>query len=63
MISVAIVGSGNVAYHITNALMESNAVKVKQLYTRNSQDFGYWKSNFRNPLTFFPSEPFHIHHC
>lgn len=35
MISVCILGSGNVAYHMANAFENSNTVTVKQLYSRS----------------------------
>lgn len=44
MISVTVIGSGNVAYHLANAFLNSKRIKLTQLFTRNSKDLSYWKS-------------------
>ena len=38
MISVAIIGSGNVATHLIHALLKIDSVSLKQVYTRNQND-------------------------
>ena len=38
MISVVIVGSGNVAKHLINAFIRIDNINLKQVYTRNSKD-------------------------
>lgn len=38
MISVAIIGSGNVATHLIHALLKIDSVSLKQVYTRNQTD-------------------------
>lgn len=43
MISVTLVGSGNVAHHLGDIFLASEGIEFKQLYTRNTQDLTFWK--------------------
>ncbi|PHR74642.1 MAG: hypothetical protein COA67_00810 [Lutibacter sp.] len=43
MISVVILGSGNVATHLTRAFLKANAIDVVQVYSRNLKNIDYLK--------------------
>ncbi len=43
MISVVILGSGNVATHLTRAFLKARDVKVVQVYSRNAENINYLK--------------------
>lgn len=45
MISVVIIGSGNVAHHLTQAFLKSDSVILKQLYARNTAAFSLFKND------------------
>jgi predicted short-subunit dehydrogenase-like oxidoreductase (DUF2520 family) len=45
MIKIIILGGGNVAYHLTNALLQNNAVNVVQVYNRNIEKINCFKNN------------------
>ena len=45
MISVVIIGSGNVARHLIKAFLKIENVNLKQVYTRNSEDEALLKSS------------------
>ena len=51
MISVTIIGSGNVAYHLANAFLKSDAIQIQQLYTRNLKDLEFWKNKIQTTNT------------
>lgn len=44
MISVGIIGSGNVAHHVTNAFLNAENVIVRQVYARNSKTIEHLKN-------------------
>ncbi len=43
MISVTLIGSGNVAYHLAHHFLKRSQICLKQIYTRNTKDLRYWK--------------------
>ena len=45
MISVVIVGSGNVARHLIKAFLKIDNINLKQVYTRNSKDLALLKNS------------------
>ena len=45
MISVVILGSGNVATHLINVFLKVDSICLKQVYARNLNDFGILKKN------------------
>ena len=46
MIDIVILGGGNVAYHLTNVLLQNNsAVNVVQVYNRNIENIKYFKKS------------------
>ena len=45
MISVVIIGSGNVAKHLIKAFLKIEDINLKQVYTRNSEDEALLKSS------------------
>ncbi|TYP96723.1 putative short-subunit dehydrogenase-like oxidoreductase (DUF2520 family) [Tenacibaculum adriaticum] len=45
MISVVIIGNGNVAYHITKAFLKADNVDVKQVYARSINKIAYLKNS------------------
>lgn len=45
MIDIVILGGGNVAYHLTNALLQNNAVNVVQVYNRSLEKINCFKNN------------------
>lgn len=45
MINIVILGGGNVAYHLTNALLQNNAVNVVQVYNRNIEKINCYKNS------------------
>jgi predicted short-subunit dehydrogenase-like oxidoreductase (DUF2520 family) len=45
MINIVILGGGNVAYHLTNALLQNNAVNVVQVYNRNLENIKCFKKS------------------
>lgn len=45
MINIVILGGGNVAYHLTNALLQNNAVNVVQVYNRSLEKISCFKNN------------------
>lgn len=45
MIDIVILGGGNVAYHLTNALLQNSAVNVVQVYNRNLENIKCFKKN------------------
>ncbi|RXP53060.1 DUF2520 domain-containing protein [Lutibacter sp. HS1-25] len=44
MIKVVIIGSGNLAFHLTNECLKSNAINLVQVYSRNIENIEYLKS-------------------
>ena len=44
MINIVILGGGNVAYHLTNALLQNSAVNVVQVYNRSLEKIGCFKN-------------------
>lgn len=44
MISVTLIGSGNVGFHLAKAFLNSKEIELKQLYTRNIKDLEFWKN-------------------
>ena len=57
MISVIILGSGNVATHLIHAFLKIDSIHLKQVYTRNLRDTKYriykWKPASKNSLDFY----------
>jgi predicted short-subunit dehydrogenase-like oxidoreductase (DUF2520 family) len=49
MIKVVLIGSGNVAFHLTNELLKNKQVKVVQLYNRNIENITFFKNKV--PIT------------
>ncbi|MDD3722320.1 MAG: DUF2520 domain-containing protein [Lutibacter sp.] len=49
MINIIILGGGNVAYHLTNALLQNNEVNVVQVYNRNIEKINRFKNSI--PIT------------
>lgn len=45
MINIVILGGGNVAFHLTNALLKNNAVNVVQVYNRSIEKISCFKNN------------------
>ncbi|NEW78169.1 MAG: DUF2520 domain-containing protein [Gelidibacter sp.] len=45
MIDIVILGGGNVAYHLTNALLKNDAVHVVQVYNRSLEKISCFKNN------------------
>jgi len=45
MIKIIILGGGNVAYHLTNELLQNNAVNVIQVYNRNLEKISCFKNS------------------
>jgi predicted short-subunit dehydrogenase-like oxidoreductase (DUF2520 family) len=45
MINIVILGGGNVAYHLTNALLKNDAVHVVQVYNRNLKKINCFKNS------------------
>ncbi len=45
MINIVILGGGNVAYHLTNVLLNNNAVNVVQIYNRSLEKISCFKNN------------------
>jgi len=45
MINIVILGGGNVAYHLTNALLQNSAVNVVQVYNRSLEKINCFKNN------------------
>lgn len=45
MIKIIILGGGNVAYHLTNALLQISAVNVVQVYNRSLEKINCFKNN------------------
>ena len=45
MINIVILGGGNVAYHLTNALLQNSAVNVVQVYNRSLEKISCFKNN------------------
>ena len=45
MIDIVILGGGNVAYHLTNALLQNSAVNVVQVYNRSLEKIKIFKNN------------------
>lgn len=44
MIDIVILGGGNVAYHLTNALLQNSAVNVVQVYNRSLEKISIFKN-------------------
>jgi len=44
MINIVILGGGNVAYHLTNALLQNSAVNVVQVYNRSLEKINCFKN-------------------
>ncbi len=44
MINIVILGGGNVAYHLTNALLQNSAVNVVQVYNRSLEKIDCFKN-------------------
>ncbi len=44
MISVVLIGSGNVSYHLANAFLKAENVNLVQVYARNIQQIDYLKA-------------------
>lgn len=44
MINIVILGGGNVAYHLTNALLQNSAVNVVQVYNRSIEKINIFKN-------------------
>lgn len=42
MISVTIIGSGNVGFHLTRSFLNTKGVKLEQLFSRNKKDLEFW---------------------
>jgi len=45
MINIVILGGGNVAYHLTNALLQNSAVNVVQVYNRSIEKINTFKNS------------------
>lgn len=45
MIKIVILGGGNVAYHLTNALLQNSAVNVVQVYNRSLEKINCFKNS------------------
>lgn len=45
MINIVILGGGNVAYHLTNALLQNSAVNVVQVYNRSLEKINCFQNN------------------
>ncbi|MDF1517888.1 MAG: F420-dependent NADP oxidoreductase [Lutibacter sp.] len=45
MIKIVILGGGNVAFHLTNALLQNDAVNVVQVYNRSLEKISCFKKN------------------
>lgn len=45
MINIVILGGGNVAYHLTNALLKNDVVNVVQVYNRSIEKINCFKNN------------------
>jgi predicted short-subunit dehydrogenase-like oxidoreductase (DUF2520 family) len=45
MINIVILGGGNVAWHLTNALLKNDAVNVVQVYNRNLEKIDCFKNS------------------
>lgn len=45
MINIVILGGGNVAYHLTNALLKNDAVNVVQVYNRSIENISCFKNS------------------
>lgn len=45
MINIVILGGGNVAYHLTNALLKNSAVNVVQIYNRSIEKINCFKNS------------------
>ncbi|HSQ45342.1 MAG TPA: Rossmann-like and DUF2520 domain-containing protein [Lutibacter sp.] len=45
MINLVILGGGNVAYHLTNALLQNSAINVVQVYNRSIENINCFKNS------------------